>query len=511
MCGFIFSEQTYGNQISKDRFESALNRQKWRGPDAQHILSINEGRFLIGHNRLSIIDPDARSDQPMISRNGRFVIVFNGEVYNHLEIRHKLGIDFKTKSDTETILEGYSLIGESIFSLIDGMFALVILDCLSGNWIAARDPLGIKPLFIGHDPRGMTVIGSEAPVVASLIDAPPCPIAIEEWRLIRRPVPGASFFQGVNEILPGTVRRSNGSTKVFWELTPMDQPYEQEVFERLLRATINQHELSDVQNVSLLSGGLDSAVITALSSVSRAYCIGLPENNEFKGASETATVLGRELVNVTITPDDLRNNWRELTVMRGEPLGLPNEGLIYGVCKKMQPMEKVVLTGEGADELLFGYDGIYRWASSKPWQGVQEFLARYGYASPVRLTERLSTYIENLKSSKDSIEFVEDFFYLVHLPGLLRRMDFASMAASKEARVPFVSKNLINYMYRRPHEIKINKSDSKLPLRQLATKLNLHGALARKKIGFSAQIESSKSRFIEYAEFQSIVLESLKW
>lgn len=511
MCGFIFAEQVYGNRMPKERFESALNRQKWRGPDAQHILSIDNGRFLIGHNRLSIIDPDSRSDQPMISHDGRFAIVFNGEIYNHLEVRHKLGIEFRTKSDTETLLEGYSLIGEDIFKLIDGMFSLVIIDCLSGQWIAARDPLGIKPLFLGHDPSGMTVIGSEASVVASLIDASPCPIAIEEWRLIRRPVPGASFFQGVSEVLPGTVRRNNGSTKVFWELTASDQPYEQEVFESLLRATIHRHELSDVKNVSLLSGGLDSAVITALSSVTRAYCIGLPGNNEFQGAKETAALLGRELVNVTITPDELKNNWRELTVMRGEPLGLPNEGLIYGVCKQMQPMEKVVLTGEGADELLFGYDGIYRWASSTPWQGAQEFLARYGYANPVRLTERLSTYIENLKSSKESIEFVEDFFYLVHLPGLLRRMDFSSMAASKEARVPFVSKNLVDYMYRRPHEIKINKSESKLPLRQLASKLNLHGALARKKIGFSAQIESSKTRFIEYSEFQNIVLESLKW
>jgi asparagine synthase (glutamine-hydrolysing) len=511
MCGLIFADQQYGKRISIKHFEAALNRQKWRGPDAQHVLSLKEGRFLLGHNRLSIIDPKMRSDQPMISSSGRYAILYNGEIYNHNEIRVRLNINFKTTSDTETILEGYEKIGEQIFDLLDGMFALVIVDIQTGRWLAARDPFGIKPLFIGKDTNGTTVIGSEAPVVASLVKTSYCTESIEEWKLIRRPVPGKSFFQGVEEVLPGRLVRSDNSTRKFWELVPSNLPYEQEAFEKLMRDTIAQHEISDVENVSLLSGGLDSAVITALSSVSRAYCVGLQCNNEFDGASETASLLNRELITVAICPEDLRNNWRELTKIRGEPLGLPNEGLIYEVCRKMQPMEKVVLTGEGADELLFGYDGIYRWAVNTPWQGVEKFLRKYGYSTFVQPTERLISYIEELKEKKDHIEFLEDFFYYVHLPGLLRRMDFASMAASKEARVPFVNKRLISYMYRRPSGIKINGTHSKLPLRELASKQGLQGVLSRKKIGFSAQIESGKTRFDEYKEFQSIVLETLKW
>jgi asparagine synthase (glutamine-hydrolysing) len=511
MCGFIFAEQAYGNRLSIKDFEAALNRQSWRGPDAQHVQSLEGGRFLLGHNRLSIIDPGTRSDQPMTSSNGRYTILYNGEIYNHLEVRAQLNVDFKTTSDTETILEGYARLGEQIFELIDGMFALVIIDIQTGNWIVARDPLGIKPLFIGKESNGTTVIGSEAPVVASLVKASHCTEAIEEWRLIRRPVPGASFFKGVEEIMPGTWRRSDNTTAAFWDLAPTNLPYEQEVFENLMKETITQHEISDVQNVSLLSGGLDSAVITALSSVPRAYCVGLQDNHEFFGAGETAEVLNRELINVTISPDELKKIWRELTMMRGEPLAVPNEGLIYAVCKRMQPMEKVVLTGEGADELLFGYDGIFRWAVTTPWQGVNSFLTRYGYAKPVQPTDRLISYIEELRINRTHIEFVEDFFYRVHLPGLLRRMDFSSMAASKEARVPFVSKRLISYMYRRPSEIKINDLQSKLPLRTLATKLGLQGVLKRKKIGFSAQIKSANTRFDEYADFQNIVMESLKW
>ena len=108
-------------------------------------------------------------------------------------------------------------------------------------------------------------------------------------------------------------------------------------------------------------------------------------------------------------------------------------------------------------------------------------------------------------------DFVEDFFYQVHLPGLLRRMDFASMAASKEARVPFVDKNLISYMYRRSSDIKINDSESKIPLRLFAKKLGLHGALERKKIGFSAQANKELTRQEDYKKFQQIIMETLGW
>lgn len=511
MCGFIFAEQAYGKRLSIEHFEAALNRQKWRGPDAQHVQSLEGGRFLLGHNRLSIIDPGSRSDQPMISSNGRYAILYNGEIYNHLEVRSRLNVVFKTASDTETILEGYAQLGEKIFELLDGMFALVIIDIQTANWIAARDPFGIKPLFIGKDSNGTTVIGSEAPVVASLVKASHCTESIEEWRLIRRPVPGASFFKGVEEIIPGSWRRSDNTTATFWDLAPSNLPYEQEVFENLMKETVTKHGISDVQNVSLLSGGLDSAVITALSSVPRAYCVGLKDNHEFVGAGETAALLNRELINVTITPDELKKNWRELTVMRGEPLAVPNEGLIYAVCKRMQPMEKVVLTGEGADELLFGYDGIFRWAVTTPWQGVDSFLTRYGYAKPVQPTDRLISYLEKLRANKTQIEFVEDFFFRVHLPGLLRRMDFASMAASKEARVPFVSKSLISYMYRRPSEMKIDNVQSKIPLRTMALRLGLKGVLDRKKVGFSAQLDKNTTRLTEYAEFQQIIMETLKW
>ncbi|MCC7486326.1 MAG: asparagine synthase (glutamine-hydrolyzing) [Burkholderiales bacterium] len=510
MCGILFLEQRDPGQISEDRFRAALNRQRWRGPDAQRVFLEHEGRMMLGHNRLSILDPTPRADQPMLSQNGRFVITYNGEVYNHVKLREKLGGEFRTGSDTETILEGYTRYGEKIFEMLDGMFAMVILDRTTGHWVAVRDPLGIKPLHISRSASSV-VIGSEPAVIADLVGATPCAEAVAEWKIIRRPVPGKSFFSGIDEIMPGTLWRSDGRSMRYWTLKPLEEPFSQEVFEARLTNSIKEHELSDVSNNALLSGGLDSAVITALSSVERVYTVGLPENNEFDGALDTARFLQRQLVRVEVSPDELHQLWTELTRLRGEPLGLPNEGLIYSVCKSMEPLEKVVLTGEGADELLFGYDRIFRWAEKNAWSGMEDFLIRYGYSEHPRPTERLLDYIDDLRYGKTLTEFLEDFFLHLHLPGLLRRMDFASMAASKEARVPFVSCAMISYMYRRPLQLRIVGHESKLPLRLLARRLGLAGALARQKIGFSATTTSTGDRYQEYAHFQNTVLEALGW
>jgi asparagine synthase (glutamine-hydrolysing) len=177
----------------------------------------------------------------------------------------------------------------------------------------------------------------------------------------------------------------------------------------------------------------------------------------------------------------------------------------------MKADEKVILTGEGADELLFGYDKIFRYATKNRWQGAVEFLKIYGYSDTVNPTERLIDYVENMAAGKSYIYFLEDFFYTVHLPCLLRRMDFSSLVAGKEVRVPFVSTGLIEYMYRMPVDIKINEVESKLPLRKFAKSLNLQGALERRKIGFSAAMTNKDNKYNEYSIFQQTVIETLEW
>lgn len=508
MCGFIF-QKNKSELVDRSEFRNQLDKIKWRGPDVQNIIVLNDEKTAMGHCRLSILDLHSRSDQPMVSDCGHIYILLNGEIYNHKKLREELNLTCKTESDTETVLKGYEKIGNKVFSLLDGMFSILIYDSSDSRWVAARDAFGIKPLFISKE-NDRVIVSSEAATIARIIDAKPSKEAIAEWEVIRRPLPGYSFFEGVQEVLPGTILNSDGNVEVHWKWEPSKEKFKQDKFESILLESIDDHCLSDVENVSLLSGGLDSALIAKLSNIKTCYTIGMPSNNEFEGAQETANATNKLLNIVELTEEELKENWRYLTELRGEPLCLPNEGLIYHVCKKMKNNEKVVLTGEGADELLFGYDGIFRWCLEKIEIDTVEFLLKYGYSNDIN-SQRLINYIDVLKKDKSPIEFLEDFFYQVHLPGLLRRMDFSSMAASKEARVPFVCKKLISYLYRQPAETKINNNESKIPIRKLAESLELKGALERKKIGFSATLNKKVSRQQDYEEFRKIVMEVLKW
>jgi asparagine synthase (glutamine-hydrolysing) len=510
MCGILFIAQADAGRIDAGRAAAALARQRWRGPDAEQLLSLDDGHVHLGHNRLAIIDTTARSDQPMRSACGRYTIVFNGEIYNYRELQHRHGLSLRTGSDTEVLLEGYAARGEAFIAELEGMFAFVIHDAVSGEWLAGRDALGIKPLFM-HTAPGLTLFASEAATLAMLIDAGVDADSVQEWKLLRRPMPGRSYFTGIAEVLPGTLYRTHGSRWQFWRLQQRHDHFVSDDFESLLGAVVQEHETSDVRNTALLSGGIDSALILAMSSVTRAYSVGLPEANEFAGARETARQLQRALVEVPMDGNGLVARWQQLTRLRGEPLSLPNEALIHAACSAMSSDEKVVLTGEGADELMFGYDGIYRWALANPCFDAHAFLRRYGYAGDVTPTARFMDWLHTLTADKTAIDATEDFFFAFHLPGLLRRMDFASMAASKEARVPFADRRLVDYCYRSAAGHKLDNTDSKLPLRHALRRRGLLGPLQRPKIGFSTLTDPTVSRHQEYRRFQTHVLEALAW
>ena len=509
MCGILFSKNSR-NTIDTETFKGALLKQAWRGPDAIGVSKEDFGVHL-GHVRLSILGLSDACNQPMLSRCGRFKIIFNGEIYNHLEIRKKFNLNCQTQSDTETLLEAFSLQGTSVFDLLDGMFALVIFEVETGDWWAARDRYGIKPLF-KHNVNEHMIVSSETVSIRDLVDSSVSEESLNEWRLIRRPMPGATFFNGIDEVLPGSVI-FNGKLLFKLNLANADEQenFCQDSLQEILQQSVKTHELSHVDNVCLLSGGIDSSIITSLSTSQKTYTVGLDGNNEISEARETAFLLSKVLDEVLLSPESMIDAWKHLIELRGEPLSVPNEGLIYLVCKAMKSSEKVVLTGEGADEIFFGYDRIYREAALGSQMTLEKFYQFYSYSKRDFKTERLDDYIQDLMFDKSSIQFVEDFFLQIHMTGLLRRMDMSSMAASKEARVPFVTRTLIDYMYRRPTEIKINSEYSKIPLRSICTNLGLNGPVNRKKIGFSSTINGVKSRFEEYSNFRKFNLEVLNW
>jgi asparagine synthase (glutamine-hydrolysing) len=293
----------------------------------------------------------------------------------------------------------------------------------------------------------------------------------------------------------------------YYYITQNDRPFGQEEFEEILKESISSHLISDVGVSYFLSGGIDSSVIGALGEFRRALSIGVEGNSEISFASVTAAKLGHDFWGRDITANKLIENWIYLSGLRNEPLQLPNEGLIFELANSMNQSDKVFLSGEGADELMFGYDRIFNWCNSVKSVESIEFLKRYGYAEieVKSSTERLINYVDDLNYNKTALNFCEDFFIHHHLPTLLRRMDFASMAASKEARVPFVTKKLFNYMYRKPFDDRCGDAGSKIPLRKVLYRENLSEVCNRPKIGFSASIGSSErnSKLKEYETFRA--------
>lgn len=507
MCGLLYING-FDNDFTDSQIADALSLQAWRGPDAQEIKYIDK-EIMMGHVRLSIIDTGVRSNQPMQSHSGDHEIIFNGEIYNHLELRKKFNLNCNTDSDTQTILEGFSAIGHKIFDELDGMFSIIIYERSTQRTWAVRDRYGIKPLF-EYRSKKSTIYSSENVSINHLVSSEIDKESIEEWRLIRRPALGKTFFKDISEVNPGDVICDGKVIHQMKKFNKINNNFVQDEVSKLLRNSISAHELSDVTNVGLLSGGIDSSIICKESSCKKLYTVGSKENNEFFAAQETADKIDKNLTKVILTDDDLRKAWKELILLKGEPLNLPNEALIFMVCKKMKKTEKVVLTGEGADELFFGYYNIFRYCSEIGTIELDDFLGMYGYSSIKRCTPRLRRQLEKLMQNKSPIEFCEDFFLQYHLPTLLRRMDFSSMAASKEARVPFVTKKLMDYVYRADVEKKINDTESKIPLRKMILDLGLENVLTRKKIGFSAT-QQGDNKDNEYEKFQDFNLEVLGW
>lgn len=510
MCGFLVC---YDKQVirSKSEFVRIADKAAWRGPDFFGYSEELDGAIKISHHRLSILDLSTKSNQPLLSSCGRFTLVYNGEIYNYKALENKLKLFPKSNSDSLFLLRAYQKFGSSILSQLEGMFSFVIYDNKKNNFFAARDQLGIKPLFFSISSRGI-YFGSEASLVAELIGAPYDYESFSEWEFFRRPVPGYSYFSGVYELLPGHYLDSDlSAAQKYWQLHDQELGgFDQDYFKSILVNSVRSHCLSDVPIVSMLSGGIDSALTTKLSGVERCYTVGLPNNNEFLGASRTANEIPCNLSSFVLKDDELISLWKELTKLRGEPLSVPNEGLIYFLCCNLNSEEKVILTGEGADELCFGYDRIFNWARTASYD-PKEFLSRYSYGSSKSMPSlyRFWSFVDDLRLGKSNIDFIEDFFIQFHLPGLLRRMDFASMAASKEARVPFVSVDLFEYLYRRPSHLKITESESKIPIRQIARSIGLNECLNRPKIGFSASFRNAGSLKKEYDFFRNIIKQEL--
>lgn len=506
MCGLIFVLCEGAESVDQAAVGAGLNAMAFRGPDGTRVSTICDNRIALGHNRLQIIGDAESGAQPMFSLSGRTALVFNGEIYNYKNLAKIYFPEKEISSDTRLLVELLELKGQAAYSMLEGMFAFVYADTATGEWTAVRDRFGIKPLFIS---RGgpQTIISSETAAIASMISVTVDENSVQEWKKFRRPCPGFSYYQEIQEVLPGTAV-SSGRSVTWYELVENDLDCDTH-FERILLDVINDHLVSDVGVTSLLSGGVDSSLISAATDLSVYYTVGLPHSNEFEDVREFADATNKLVRYVTVSQDQLRDNWKYLARIRMEPLSVPNEGLIFEVCKAMPESTKVVLTGEGADELLFGYDRIFRSMAGLHLHSMDKFFEKYCYSN-VPATERIKEFVNKMMLGKSMIEFCEDFFIQFHLPGLLRRMDISMMAASKEGRVPFVDRRLFELMYRKPIEVRMRGDTIKWHLRKMLDDRGLHFVSAREKIGFSA-LAPGESAAQHYKNFQQTVMESLGW
>ncbi|SHI72923.1 asparagine synthase (glutamine-hydrolysing) [Rubritalea squalenifaciens DSM 18772] len=483
MCGFLFSAKR-----DEANFSRALEVMHHRGPDASGEM--HQGGYVLGHRRLIVVDLDARSNQPFYSPDGKLAIVYNGEIYNHKELARKHHLDLHTTSDTEVLLLLYQKLGAACLQELNGMFAFVVLHTDSGKVFAARDRLGIKPLHIDRR-REQPAFASE---VASLLELD----GHYEWDVeglrqyikLRTCFGSNTVYQNIEQ-LPAGCYYDDGRIIRYWQMPEGDQeaPGDEEV-DALLRDAVKLRCMADVPLGSYLSGGLDSTIIARLAGADHVWSVGFEDHNEFSYAQLAADQFGMQHHACVATPESFQQTAKKMIQQRREPLSVPNEVLIYLMSQQVKTKNTVVLSGEGADELFFGYDRIFRWAHDQSEFSLREFDRHYSYGSH-RDDEILDAVISPYLSMEGSVlGGVARFFQLGHLHGLLRRLDFSTMLASVEARVPFVDHRLVERMAGVPFDYRMGRDDVKLPLKRIYRSVIPHEIIERPKVGFPVPLKN---------------------
>ncbi|TCN27013.1 asparagine synthase (glutamine-hydrolyzing) [Sinorhizobium americanum] len=558
MCGiFGFIAHARDTSLSRDALERCAEEIAHRGPDAAGCYI---GRnFGFAHRRLSIIDLDPRSNQPFVEADTGIVITYNGEIYNFRELRvalEKGGAIFRTASDTEVICKAFARWGPDCLHKFRGMFAFALHDPRSQATFLVRDRLGIKPLYYADTPTGLAFASQPSailrwPGVNASID----PIGVSSFLSFRAVFGERSLFSNIKKMPPGTWMRLQGGERVherWWSPAPGEM--ESSRIHHMIGAAVEEHLVADTPVATLLSGGLDSSIvayeITNRSSVKPTCFTGVVEGEDYDEspfAAEVAAVIGapHRLVPLTSTTDI--ETVTRLTALRCHPLGMHNETAMHLLAQRVGADYKVVLTGEGADELFAGYSRIYRlpfdlmrhsglaWIPARfgrtlrqhiglPNERCSEFelflnqyayfpideklsLAKKAWSHAINNDETLIGWMKEayLSAGDNPAARIARFFVDHHLTALLEMVDNTTMAAGVEARVPFTDHRIVERaLSMRPAErlrwrsrwaaVKAFTTPissfserldvSKVPLRDSYTQVLPSSVITRKKLGF---------------------------
>ena len=515
-----------------------------RGPDAEGFYV--DDNIALGHRRLSIIDLSS-GDQPIYNEDKSVVVIFNGEIYNYIELKEELkkkGHKFKTKCDTEVLVHGYEEWKEDMPKKLRGMFAFAIYDIKNKTLFLGRDNFGIKPLYY-YENDGTFMFASE---IKSFLVHPDFKKELNKDLI--GPYLSFSFtptqetlFKGVYRLNPGTTLTiKNGKTKtnrfynIKFDIKKKEYDKVVDDIDKLMKDSINKHMISDVEVGSFLSSGVDSSYLVALARPDKTYTVGYTDKkyNEIEYAKNLTKELKINNTSKIINKEEYLNIIPKIMYHLDEPTSDPAAVALYFVAQLASKDVKVVLSGEGADEFFGGYN-FYRsdvdvsWYNKLPKcirrtiakiclhlpevKGIN-FLIRRGLTleenyigvnkvfsekerkkilkgkESIKNSEITKEVYDEFKDSDDIVKMqaIDINFWLIK--DILQKADRMTMAHSLEGRVPFIDKEVFSYASSLPIEYKVTKENTKVALRDAAKKVIPTEAYKKKKLGFPVPLRA---------------------
>ncbi|MCG9679289.1 asparagine synthase-related protein [Vibrio sp. Isolate24] len=482
MCGLFLTNDPIFKTSQGNIIEEKL---RFRGPDYSSGI-IEVGPWKLYHSRLSIIDVESNeSNQPMLGSEGG-ALLFNGEILNFKELSEKY-FDGSHVGDTKLL---FDLIENDLLDLdeLDGFYAFSYINKSGELKYCARDKFGVKPLFYLKR-EGFVTISSEPSVIKEIHNLNVDMNALEEYKCMRAPVFSNSYFEGIESVTPGSclIQGTFFDPKCF--ISSHYEPLEIEQLEQVLKHSVSTRCVSDVPVGLLLSRGIDSNLTKHLGKFTHLYTIG------FEGDEDIEYLANQDIKNLTLeycSPEEYRESFEYLLELRGEPLSVPNEVLLYKIAKRAADEGvKVLLSGEGADEFFGGYDRIFSWAAQEEVFDLETFVEYYCYSKPSKGSYVYQKIEELFQSAgnQSPFELVRWFFIKYHMPVLFRRLDFALMAAGVEGREPLANMHtFLAAMKFAPDSLMTNNKLGKLPLRRAITKYEGEDFAFEKKVGFPVDL-----------------------
>lgn len=548
MCGIGGVRRFDGTPVDRELLAEMAKRLHHRGPDDSGFWTADGIGF--AHTRLSIIDLGG-SVQPMHGADGTTTVCFNGEILNYRGLRADTAYPYRTSGDTEVLLALYDRFGADGVSKLRGQFAYALHDAKTGETHLFRDRMGILPLYYYADST-MFAFASEIKALLPVLASTRVDESSLHDYLAHRSVPAPfTLIEGVRKVQPGhhlvVDARGRVSSRPYWALPVTgDAPqisadHAVDLVGDALTESVRDALVADVPVGAYLSGGVDSSLITALVAKERAgaglrtYSAGFgdPRMDELPWARKVAAIVGSEHTEVPVTADDFRDNWARLSWHRDAPLSEPADIAVFRLAEAARQDVKVVLSGEGSDELFGGYPK-HKFAAATRWSGLlpaafrgpvfgrleQALPARgarlgiavramaeptypermRGWFAPFTHAERarllggaaprsvLAPYVDGRGDALRRMLYADCHTWLAD--NLLERGDRMSMAASLELRPPFLDHRLVELAFRLPSSVKVRGGVTKWAVKEVARRHLPDDVVDRAKSGFKVPLDA---------------------